>query len=369
MREKYVSVENAAFGYDKKIVLDNVNISIKKGEIVAIIGPNGVGKSTILKSIATQLKLKSGALFLDDKSLYSYDGRELSKKLSVLMTERVNPELYTSYDVVALGRYPYTGKLGLLSERDREVVEESMRLVNINNISNELFSTLSDGQKQRVMLARAISQEPELLILDEPTAFLDIKYKLELLSLLKYLADTKKTTICMSLHEIDLAYKIADMVLCIKNDRVDKYGMPEEILTSEYISELYQINKGCYNYELGCVELEKVNGQSKTFVIGGGGSGIALYRRLNKRQIPFAAGILHENDIEYHIAKALAVDVIFEKSFECISQDKLDEAKRYIDGCENVYACVEDFGSMNMRNKELISYARDNNKLRDFLDI
>lgn len=369
MKEEYVSAENAAFGYDKKIVLDNVNISIKKGEIVAIIGPNGVGKSTILKSIAAQLRLKSGALYLDDKNIYSYGGRQLAQKMSVLMTERVNPELYTSYDVVALGRYPYTGKLGLLSETDREIIEESMKLVNISHIGDELFSTLSDGQKQRVMLARAISQKPELLILDEPTAFLDIKYKLELLALLKYLADTKKTTICMSLHEIDLACKIADTVLCIKNDKLDRWGNPEDILTSDYITELYDISKGCYNYELGCVELERAEGQVNTFVIGGGGSGIPLYRRLNKRQIPFAVGVLHENDLEYQVARSLAVDVIYEKSFECISKDKLEEAKRYIDKCEIVYACVDDFGSMNMRNKELISYADDKNKLRDFFDI
>ena len=361
--KEYMITENASFGYNNKVVVGNINIKVRRGEILSIIGPNGIGKSTILKSICNQLAPLSGTIMLDKRCIDEYKGSELARKLSVLMTESVNPELYTCYDVVALGRYPYTGRMGALSDNDRNIINESMELVGISNLSDMYFNTLSDGQKQRAMLARAICQEPDILILDEPTAYLDIKYKLELLSILKYLADTKNVAICMTLHEIDLAYKVSDKVLCIKDNDMYRYGEPEDILTSEYISELYDIKKGSYNYNAGSVELERACGKPKVFVIGGNGSGITLYRRLNRKRIPFAAGVLHENDAEYQIAKALATDVVSESAFEYISAEHIEKAKKYIDECERVYACVKTFGNMNKANLELIAYARNKNKL------
>lgn len=235
-------------GYDKKICIDNITFSIKKGEKVALIGPNGAGKSTILKTIVNVLKPDKGAVYLESKSIGDYAAGELAKKVSVLFSHRSHTQYETCLDIVAMGRLPYTGHMGFLSEKDREIAHETMKLCGIEELSEREFSKLSDGQCQRVMLARAICQTPELLILDEPTAFLDIRYKLKLFDILKALTDT---TVIMSIHETDLAAKLSDKVLCIKEGHLLSFGRPEEILNREMIKALYDIDDKGYEIIFG----------------------------------------------------------------------------------------------------------------------
>ena len=140
--------------------------------------------------------------------------------MAVVLTERMRPELMTCHDIVATGRYPYTGRLGILSREDEEKVEEAMRAVHAESLGSRDFNNISDGQRQRVLLARAICQEPDIIILDEPTSFLDIKHKLDLLSILRDMAKKKQITVIMSLHEIDLAQKISDKIICVKGDTI-----------------------------------------------------------------------------------------------------------------------------------------------------
>ena len=160
--------------------------------------------------------------------------------MAVVLTERMRPELMTCHDIVATGRYPYTGRLGILSREDEDKVDEAMRIVHAEELGSRDFNAISDGQRQRVLLARAICQEPEIIVLDEPTSFLDIRHKLELLSILRSMAKEKGITVIMSLHEIDLAQKIADQILCVKGDHVCYYGTPEQIFEEQTIRELYQ---------------------------------------------------------------------------------------------------------------------------------
>lgn len=148
----------------------------------------------------------------------------------------------TCRDVVATGRYPYTGWFGVLSDEDQKVVEEVMALTHIMDISGQDYNKISDGQKQRVMLARAICQEPEIIILDEPTSYLDIRYKLEFLSILKEMQVQKNLTVIMSLHELELAKIISDKILCLKGEYIEKYGTPEEVFETEFIRKLYDID-------------------------------------------------------------------------------------------------------------------------------
>ena len=161
--DDYMVTEEASVGYQKRTLIDHVNLHVKKGEILTLIGPNGVGKSTILKSIIRQLSLIAGTVSIDGKELSSYAPKELAKKMAIVMTERIHPERYTCYDVVATGRYPYTGKMGMLQKEDEEKIEEAMRQVQVEALRDQDFERISDGQRQRVMLARAICQEPEIL--------------------------------------------------------------------------------------------------------------------------------------------------------------------------------------------------------------
>lgn len=244
MKDAYVYTDHMSVGYGGKALIEDINLHIHKGEIMTLIGPNGAGKSTILKSIIKQLSLVGGTVYLDGRAMAGMKDSEVARRLSVLMTERIHPELMTCEDVVATGRYPYTGRLGILSAEDRRIVRESLALVHGEALADRDFSAISDGQRQRILLARALCQEPEVIVLDEPTSFLDIRHKLELLGILKDMVRQRQLAVVMSLHELDLAQKVSDYVVCIHNNAVDRCGPPEEIFTAQYIMELYGTTGG-----------------------------------------------------------------------------------------------------------------------------
>ena len=356
--------ENLVVGYDKHPLIKNVNLRVKSGEVLTLIGPNGAGKSTILKTITKQLKILGGAVYIGDTSMSNMRDSEIARTLSMVMTERLQTELLSGRDVVASGRYPYTGTLGILSPEDKKKVKNAMEMVHAWNLKDRDFTAISDGQRQRILLARAICQEPEIIILDEPTSFLDIRHKLELLAILKKMVLEKQMTVIMSLHELDLAQKISDQVICVHGDHIEKYGAPEEIFTSDYIRKLYGITRGSYNAEFGCVEMEPPAGEPRVFVIGGNGSGIPVYRKLQRQGIPFATGVLHTNDADYQVAKELAARVITEKPFECISQESFQGALEIMEKCREVYCPLKDFGTMNKKNLELFKKAEKSGKLK-----
>ena len=243
MKHYYFSTKNMCVGYDQRPLIKAIEITLQKGEILSLIGPNGAGKSTVLKSIAGQLKLLGGTVYLGEENLSEMKASDLAKKMSVLFTEKIRAELKTCRDVVATGRYPYTGWFGVLSKEDEQIVDEVMELIHITELSGQDFDRISDGQKQRVMLARAICQEPEIVILDEPTSYLDIKYKLEFLSILQEMRVKKGLTVIMSLHELELAKIVSDRILCLKDEYVLRYGSPDEVFTSDFIERLFDIRE------------------------------------------------------------------------------------------------------------------------------
>ena len=232
-------------GYDRRVIVAGVEIDIHKGEIVTLIGPNGAGKSTVLRTLAGQLEPLGGTVYINEKEAASYPAAELSKYRSVMLTERMSSEQMTCGEVVSLGRYPYTGKLGILSDADRRIVRESMELVNVSELEDRDYHAISDGQRQRVLLARAICQEPQLMILDEPTSYLDIRHKLEFLDLLKNLVRDRDIGVIMSMHELELAHMVSDRVVCISSEgKIHSSGTPQEVFTDELISRLYGMKTG-----------------------------------------------------------------------------------------------------------------------------
>lgn len=354
----YFQVEKMSVGYHKQPLIEEIEIGLEKGEILTLIGPNGAGKSTILKSIAGQLALISGTVYLAEKSMAGMSGTERSQNMAVVLTEKLRTELMSCEDVVATGRYPYTGRFGLLSDTDRQVVKEAMELVQVTGIKDQDFTRISDGQRQRVMLARAICQEPQILILDEPTSYLDIKYKLEFLSILQEMRQKKKLTVIMSLHELELAARVSDKILCINGKRVERFGSPEEVFEQGYITKLFSISSGSFNEKNESMELEAVKGEAQVFVIAGGGTGRNIYRRLQRQGISFAAGILFQNDLDYPVAKALATEVIQAEAFEPITDMQVEAAKKKIEKCEKVICGKETFGTLECANQKLLDYAR-----------
>lgn len=358
-----ISAKDISVGYGRITVAGGISFDINAGEILTIIGANGAGKSTILKTIAAQLPIMSGAAYIDGKNISSINEKSMAKQISLVLTERICSERMTCRDIIATGRYPYTGRLGILSGKDSEIVDEAMELAGISHLKDRDFRFISDGQRQCVMIARAIAQQPTAMLLDEPTSFLDIDRKLELLTLLRKLSKEKNIAVIQTLHELDLAQRFSDKILCIKNKKADKLGIPEDIFTDEYITNLYGIKNGNFNGLYGVAEPTGISGDPLIYVIGGGGTGINLYRRLWRLGIPFAAGILHENDIEIPVAKVLAAQLITEKAFEPICQKSIEKSLEAIKRCRHVVCCISGFGTINSANKTLVETAEKMGKI------
>lgn len=240
-----ISADSLIVGYKKPLIKD-ICFNVRGGEIMTLIGPNGSGKSTILKTLAGYLKKHGGEVYFEDSSAEKLSPNEKAKKLSVVLTERIKPELMTCRDVVETGRYPYTGRFGKLSQKDRDAVNRAVEMVEMPDFADCDFSEVSDGQRQRVMLARAVCQEPQIMILDEPTSYLDIHHKIIFLEILRKLAVENRIAVIVSMHELDLAQKISDFTICIKNGTVTHSGKPEEIFTDEIIRELFDIPEELY---------------------------------------------------------------------------------------------------------------------------
>ncbi|MBQ7147965.1 MAG: ABC transporter ATP-binding protein [Pseudobutyrivibrio sp.] len=242
--DKMISTINLDVGYGKSSVVSDVNFDVAAGEIVAIIGANGAGKSTVLKTVVRQLKKQSGEIRICELDEDTMSEDEMSKRISMVLTERIHPELMTCFDVVATGRYPYTGRLGILTDADRKAVTEAINMVGAEAVSYKDFSKVSDGQRQRIMLARAICQDTDIMILDEPTSFLDIQFKLDILSVIKRLAKEKGKAVIMTIHELEFVPAVADKVVAVAEGKVYKIGTPEEIFTGEILEKLYGMKKG-----------------------------------------------------------------------------------------------------------------------------
>nr|MCR5053650.1 cobyric acid synthase [Lachnospiraceae bacterium] len=240
MTETGIKTEKLNIGYRSDLIRD-ISLSVSPGKIVTLIGPNGSGKSTLLKTLTGELKERGGLIYLNGEDRSALKSDEIAKRLSVVMTYKIRPELMTCREVVEVGRYPYTGMLGLLSDADHKKVDEAMEWTSVAELSDELFENISDGQKQRVLLARAICQEPEVLVLDEPTSFLDIRHKIDILEKIMSFTKEKNVSVLMSLHELEIAKKVSDTVVALGEGQVQKIGTPEEVFTESFIRKLYHI--------------------------------------------------------------------------------------------------------------------------------
>ena len=269
MKQIHLNLDHLAVGYHGKALIHGIEIGVQRGEIVTLVGPNGSGKSTILKTITRQLSPVSGDIYLAQekpagqdgtapgmKKLGQFEPGELAREMAVMLTGRLQTELMTCRDVTAMGRYPYTGRLGILREADEQKVDEALAAVHAQHLSDRPFDAVSDGERQRILLARAICQEPDIIILDEPTSYLDIRHKLELLGILHKMSREQGITVVMSLHEIDLAMKISDRIICVKGEEIFACGKPSEILDDDTVRRLYDLDPGLGRFDAKTGSLE-----------------------------------------------------------------------------------------------------------------
>ena len=259
----FCRTDDLAIGYGKTPLMEHIRLGAEKGSILTLIGPNGAGKSTLLKTLAAQLAPQGGAVLLDGKSLADYSGPERARKMALMVPHTRRTELTTCFEMASAGRYPYTGRLGVLSAEDRRQVHAALALVGAEALAGRDFNCISDGQRQRVLLARAICQQPELILLDEPTSFLDIKGKAELLAILKSLARDKKMAVILSLHELELAQKISDKVVCVSAAGVSDVMTPGQAFARENICKIYDLSDEQYAFLYGEAKKPAETGQPR----------------------------------------------------------------------------------------------------------
>ena len=245
-----LKTSSLSIGYDKKTVVSDINVTLNEGDIIALVGPNGAGKSTLFKTFSTHIKPVWGKIELFGKDLMSYTPKERAKMLGIVLTERPDDMFLKVSDVVAAGRYPYTGMFGKLNENDEKEIKVSLELVGVNNLTDRVFNTLSDGEKQKVMIAKAIAQNTPVIILDEPTAFLDYPSKIELFSLLKKLAKEQKKAILFSSHDLELLLRYTDNLWIIAKNKPFVAGNSADLLRNGIIKNYFELKDADNDYLL-----------------------------------------------------------------------------------------------------------------------
>lgn len=245
-----IQTKNLTIGYKTKVIHSNLNLGLKRAQLTSILGVNGSGKSTLIRTLCGFIPPLSGEIFLFGKPITRYSKEELSSIISVVLTERVNDGGLTVYEIVSLGRYPYTGFFGRLSERDREVIEKSLNDVGIWGMRDMFISELSDGERQKVMIAKSLAQESKIIILDEPTSFLDLKSRMEIIGLLRTLAATNGTTFLLSLHDLELSLQYSDSLWVMSRGEGMECGQTESMVLSGAINKAAG-NQLIFNTETG----------------------------------------------------------------------------------------------------------------------
>lgn len=276
IKEKTIEIQNLSIGYlnkkSKKIVSDNINSTISSGELTCLLGANGIGKSTLLRTITGFQSKFSGNIYIQNKEIEDYSEKELARLVSVVLTEKFDIKNMTSRELIGLGRSPYTGFWGNLSKEDEVAVGEAISLVKIENLAARMIHTLSDGERQKVMIAKALAQDTPIILLDEPTAFLDFPSKVEVMQLLHQLSRKTNKTIFLSTHDLELALQIADKIWLMDKENGIKNGTPEDLSLDGSLSNffarkgiVFDQNSGLFRVSNDCEKEIQVKGHGQLF--------------------------------------------------------------------------------------------------------
>lgn len=256
-----INIKDLKIGYDKKTIIEELDLSLEKGKITSIIGPNGCGKSTLLKSIGRILKKEKGDIFLLDKNMNDMKSKEIAEKLAILSQNPTAPSQLKVEELISYGRYPHRTNINKLSDKDKDKIEWALKVTNTFEFKDRELSDLSGGQRQRVWLAMALAQETDILLLDEPTTFLDMSHQLEVLNIVKKLNDKQRCTVVMVLHDINHAAKYSDFIIAMKDGKILYKDEPNLIMNKKVLKDIYNIDAElitnekysvplCLNYEL-----------------------------------------------------------------------------------------------------------------------
>lgn len=295
MKRETIHIENLSIGYPGKtcprVVAEGIRASINSGELTCLLGANGVGKSTLLRTLSVFQPKLSGRIEILGKEVGDYTDKELALIISVVLTEKCDIRNMTAAELVGMGRSPYTGFWGRLRGHDKEVVAKAIRLVGIEKLANRMVHTLSDGERQKVMIAKALAQETPVIFLDEPTAFLDFPSKVEMMQLLHRLTRLTDKTIFLSTHDLELALQIADKIWLMDKVHGFSIGVPEDLSLSGRLSNFFARKGIAFDKDTGLFRIE--NEYVASVRLAGHGQKYAMLRKAFQRN-----GILASREVQ-----------------------------------------------------------------------
>ena len=341
MKKTYLDIQHLSIGYPQKkgmpplVVGHDINAQLVAGEMVCLLGANGVGKSTLMKTIIGSLSSLSGKVLLEGLSIEQLSEHEVSKLVSVVLTDRLDVPNASVFEMVSFGRSPYTGFMGRLNANDKKIIQQSLTLCGIAHKSDHMFSSLSDGERQKVTIAKALAQDTPIIILDEPTAFLDLPSKVEIMQLLRSLTSEVGKSILMSTHDLDLALQMADKLWLIDKDNPLLVGTPEDLLLNNSFQDLFKNSGIVFDYKTG---LFRVNyNYRKSLAVKGHGFEFVMLRRAFSRN---GIALKHDLDDDSHwinIIKGHKQPFLLMNQSEVLLQThSVEEIMRsYYEFCEN----------------------------------
>jgi iron complex transport system ATP-binding protein len=354
-----VRMESVCFQYPGREVFHDLTFSLEEGEILGLIGPNSSGKTTLLKLMDGLLNPQRGKVFLEGKDLQKLPRRQVARGIAVVPQEMEVPFSFTVGEIVLMGRAPYMGRFGWEKQRDLKIAREGMALTDIAQLENRPFAELSQGEKQRVLIARALAQEPRVMLLDEPTSHLDINHQVEINELIRSLNVEKNLTVMNISHDLNLAAEYSHRIVLLSRGSIYAMGTPSMVITEENIRRVYEttvmVEKNPVSgaprvTPLGKAKMEKAGAQKAIHIICGEGSGADSARRLLLRGYRISLGVLNIGDTDQKFGKALGLAMALEEPFSPISERAYRENQGLIEKADLII--VERFlvGQGNLAN-------------------
>ena len=354
-----LDIQGITFGYQRHPLLYDMHLQVRAGEMVGLLGPNGSGKTTLLRLISGVLRPQQGAVMLDGRDARAWGRREMARRVAVVPQEMHVPFAFTVEELVSLGRTPYISLLGSSTQEDGRIVESALQAADIESLAGRIFNELSGGERQRVMVAMALAQRPALLLLDEPTSHLDIRYQIELLELVQRLNRETGVTVIAAMHDLNLAARYFPRLVLFQRGVVAD-ATPAEVLEPHLLRRVYGIDvqvgilRGAEHISIlppgsdVVADDEPHSAPHHIHIIAGGGSGELLMRALADAHIPFSAGALNIGDSDHTLALRLASDVITEQPYAPISQPVLEQVRTHLAHISILIVCPVPVGPGNL---------------------
>jgi iron complex transport system ATP-binding protein len=355
-----IEVCDVSFAYGENAVLENTGFSIPEGAFVGIIGPNGCGKTTLLKLISRVLQPATGHVTLGSRNLAAYGQNELARTMAVVTQDTSAGYLFTVEEIVLMGRAPYLGRFQSESLADYEIVRQALEMTGCLHLRHRSVTELSGGERQRVMIARALAQQPKVLLLDEPTSHLDIGYQQEILDLVKRLSMTEGLTVVTVLHDLNLAAYYCNELVLLDKGGIAASGIPSQVLTADSIARVYRTRVLVTPHPaLGTPMVSLLPGSRaevptqealRVHVLAGGGSGGELLRDLREAGFAVTVGVLNVGDSDWEAARALNLPIISEAPFSAISEPRHAENLMMVKQADAVVLAEVALGHGNLLN-------------------